>query len=212
VLCLVTLVSGVAALRRAPAETATAITSGSPEMAMEPPAVEQDAAVADAISLPDLVRRLRASTTTSVPRATSTPTTRKSPATTLPPPATTTTTTARPTSAAPATTSSTTPLTPLTTLIDAVVPPAVAVAGAITRTDSGVASWFNAPDGTCAHRTLPMGTVVKITRPENDASTTCRVNDRGPAAGTGRLIDLSLDTFQKLASKDAGLIEVNIAW
>jgi rare lipoprotein A (peptidoglycan hydrolase) len=54
--------------------------------------------------------------------------------------------------------------------------------------------------------------MVKVTRIENGAAATCRVNDRGPAAGTGRLIDLSLDTFQKLASKDTGLVRVNIEW
>ena len=75
-----------------------------------------------------------------------------------------------------------------------------------------MASWFNAPDGTCAHRTLPMGTMIKVTRNHNGATATCKVNDRGPTAETGRLIDLSLDTFEKLAAKEAGLIDVRIEW
>ena len=61
--------------------------------------------------------------------------------------------------------------------------------------DAGIASWFNAPDNTCAHRTLPFGTMVKVTRRANGAVAFCKVNDRGPTVATGRLIDLSMDTF-----------------
>jgi rare lipoprotein A (peptidoglycan hydrolase) len=57
-----------------------------------------------------------------------------------------------------------------------------------------------------------MGTLVKVTRNQNGASATCKVNDRGPTVETGRLIDLSADTFEKLASKEAGLIDVRIEW
>ena len=106
----------------------------------------------------------------------------------------------------------TTPLTPLTTLVEKVVPPAAAVAATLTASDSGVASWFGAPAATCAHRTLPMGTLVKVTRNHNGASATCKVDDRGPTLETGRLIDLSLDTFEKLAASEAGLIDVMIEW
>jgi rare lipoprotein A len=75
-----------------------------------------------------------------------------------------------------------------------------------------MASWFDAPDGTCAHRDLPLGTIVTVTRTATGASTTCRVSDRGPSLATNRVIDLSLDTFAKLASPDAGVIEVRIEW
>lgn len=92
------------------------------------------------------------------------------------------------------------------------VPPAVAVPAALTKTDSGIASWFGAPAATCAHRTLPMGTMVKVTRNHNGASAICRVDDRGPTLETGRLIDLSTDTFEKLAATEAGLIDVRIEW
>ena len=41
---------------------------------------------------------------------------------------------------------------------------------------------------TCAHRTLPFGTRVKVTRPDNGKSVVVRVNDRGPhVAGKTRL-------------------------
>jgi hypothetical protein len=107
-----------------------------------------------------------------------------------------------PVSAVPATsTPSTTPLAPL---LQTIVPTAAAVLG--------VASWFDAPAGTCAHRDLPLGTIVKVTRTSTGASTTCRVADRGPSLATNRVIDLSQDTFAKLASTDAGLIEVKIEW
>lgn len=134
-------------------------------------------------------------------------TTRKSTPTTTSDPATTTTTPAPVRAATPP---ATTPLTPLTTLLEKVVPPAAAVA--VMRTDRGVASWFGAPAATCAHRTLPMGTMVKVVRNENGASATCKVDDRGPTVETGRLIDLSLDTFEKLAASEAGLIDVRIEW
>ena len=78
--------------------------------------------------------------------------------------------------------------------------------------DAGVASWFNAPDRTCAHRTLPFGTMVTVTRPATGAVTSCKVDDRGPTVETGRLIDLSMDTFAALAPTSSGLIDVTIAW
>ena len=213
-LCLVTLVAGFLALRRPQGESSTAIRvdsagGGVPASAGAPPPQTPAAA---AISLQDLALALppRATTSTTRPRTT---TTTKMP--------TSTTTTVRPATPitapkpAPAPATSTTvvkPLTPLTTILAAVVPPAAAVSGALTRTDSGVASWFKAPAATCAHRTLPMGTVIKVTRMHNGASASCKVDDRGPTVETGRLIDLSLDTFEKLAASEAGLIDVRIEW
>jgi hypothetical protein len=106
---------------------------------------------------------------------------------------------------APSAPPTSTPVTiPLAPLLKAIVPTAAAVLG--------VASWFDAPAGTCAHRDLPLGTIVKVTRTSTGASTTCRVADRGPSLATNRVIDLSQDTFAKLASTDAGLIEVKIEW
>jgi rare lipoprotein A (peptidoglycan hydrolase) len=114
--------------------------------------------------------------------------------------------------AARATTTTVSPLTPLTTLVEKVLPDAAAASSALTRSDSGVASWFKTGERICAHRTLPMGTEVKVTRTATGASATCTVADRGPAVGTGRLIDLSPDTFDKLADRGAGLIDVTIQW
>ena len=43
---------------------------------------------------------------------------------------------------------------------------------------------------TAAHRTLPFGSLVRVTNPHNGRSVTVRINDRGPFV-RGRTIDLS---------------------
>jgi len=108
----------------------------------------------------------------------------------------------------------------LSVTLTAAAPPTVAPAPSVPaatarvsgHNDAGVASWFNAPDATCAHRTLPFGTMVRVTRPATGAVVTCKVDDRGPTVETGRLIDLSMDTFAALAPTSAGLIDVTIEW
>jgi rare lipoprotein A len=70
---------------------------------------------------------------------------------------------------------------------------------------TGVASWygfdfvfrstasgerFNPLAMTAAHRTLPFGTLVRVTRLDTGASVTVRINDRGPFV-EGRIIDLA---------------------
>ncbi len=77
--------------------------------------------------------------------------------------------------------------------------------------ENGQASWFHAPDGTCAHQTLPFGTLIKVTSLSTGTSTTCTVDDRGPFI-TGRVIDLSYDTFEKLAHPGSSVIDVVIEW
>jgi rare lipoprotein A len=44
---------------------------------------------------------------------------------------------------------------------------------------------------TAAHRTLPLGSMVRVTNLESNHSVIVRINDRGPFV-TGRIIDLSL--------------------
>ena len=56
------------------------------------------------------------------------------------------------------------------------------------RTASGEA--FSNSAMTAAHRTLPFGTMVRVTNPANGKSVTVRINDRGPFT-RGRLIDVS---------------------
>jgi len=50
---------------------------------------------------------------------------------------------------------------------------------------------FNAFAMTAAHRTRPMGSYVRVTNLANGRSVRVRINDRGPARRTGKIIDLS---------------------
>jgi len=79
------------------------------------------------------------------------------------------------------------------------------------RNQTGAASWFSAPDGTCAHNAIPTGTRVTVTRLSTGAITTCVIDQGGPS-DPSRIIDLSKDTFEKLAPVGVGLIEVRIEW
>jgi len=116
-------------------------------------------------------------------------------------PAPTTTTTPAPTTTAPTTT--TAKAAPSTTAKPSPATP---------QRQEGEASHFTeAQSGTCAHRTLPLGTVVKVTNLTNGRSTTCRVADRGPYAD-GRILDLSTAGFTELASISAGVVRVRIEW
>src|SRR5882672_11199356 len=56
---------------------------------------------------------------------------------------------------------------------------------------------------TCAHRTLPFGTRVRVTDPRSRRSVTVTVNDRGPFT-KGRMIDLSLAAAKALRMTDRG--------
>ncbi len=49
---------------------------------------------------------------------------------------------------------------------------------------------YNMTDLTCAHRSLPLGTLVRVTNLLNHKSVVVRVNDRGPYLAS-RVIDLS---------------------
>lgn len=57
-----------------------------------------------------------------------------------------------------------------------------------------------------AHRTLPFGTLVRVTNVDNERSVEVRVNDRGPYVA-GRVADLSLGAARKLGMVDDGVIE-----
>ncbi|MGH2810603.1 MAG: ubiquitin-like domain-containing protein, partial [Actinomycetota bacterium] len=60
----------------------------------------------------------------------------------------------------------------------------------VSHSDTGKATWYSIPGLTAAHRTLPFGTVVRVTNLANGRSTTVTIRDRGPF-GEGRVIDLS---------------------
>jgi rare lipoprotein A (peptidoglycan hydrolase) len=60
---------------------------------------------------------------------------------------------------------------------------------------------------TCAHQTLPFGTMLEVTNLENGASVVVRVNDRGPFV-EGRVLDLSYAAAQRLKMLDSGVAKV----
>ena len=79
------------------------------------------------------------------------------------------------------------------------------------NSETGKASWYQAPAGTCANLSLAFGTVVRVTNLSNNLTTTCRVEDRGPSVA-GRIVDLSEQTFSQIADPSTGVIEVRITW
>jgi rare lipoprotein A len=62
---------------------------------------------------------------------------------------------------------------------------------------------------TAAHRTLPLGTRVRVTNLQNGRTVVVRLNDRGPYID-GRIIDLSRKAAQVLGMVEKGLAEVSI--
>mgnify|MGYP003588038638 CR=1 FL=1 len=91
------------------------------------------------------------------------------------------------------------------------------------RVERGQASWygsyhhgrrtasgekFNKNAFTAAHRSLPFGTLVRVTCVRTGASVVVRINDRGPFKA-GRIIDLSQATARAIGLKGVG--EVSLA-
>jgi rare lipoprotein A len=84
---------------------------------------------------------------------------------------------------------------------------------------TGLASWYGAKHHgkrtasgeifdqnkfTAAHRTLPWGSIVKVTNLENGKAVEVRINDRGPFT-KGRIIDLS-----RAAARALGMVESGV--
>jgi rare lipoprotein A len=70
---------------------------------------------------------------------------------------------------------------------------------------------FDMRELTAAHKTLPFGTRVLVTNPQNGRSVTVRINDRGPYAH-GRTIDLSRAAAEQigLVARGHGTVELAI--
>lgn len=68
---------------------------------------------------------------------------------------------------------------------------------------------FNMAALTAAHRTLPLGSFVRVTVPGTSKSVVVKINDRGPFA-RGRVIDLSYAAAKLLGLQHAGTARVNI--
>jgi rare lipoprotein A len=95
----------------------------------------------------------------------------------------------------------------------------VALAGA----EVGLASWYGEESQgvtasgelydmmklTAAHRTLPLGSKIKVTNLKNNRSLVLRVNDRGPNV-IGRLLDVSKEAAERLGFIHAGKARVKI--
>jgi len=63
---------------------------------------------------------------------------------------------------------------------------------------------------TAAHRTLPFGTRIRVTRLDNGRSVVVRVNDRGPFGRRDRILDLSRAAAERLRMIRAGVVPVRI--
>jgi len=114
---------------------------------------------------------------------------------------------------------------------------------------NGIGSWYGAgnwhgshtangekfrpkKEQTCAHRTLPMNTVVMVEVADTKRKAWCRINDRGPymvrPKGGGPktyrgidlddgyrwvgLLDLSKKTAQKLGTVDRGIFKIHLRY
>lgn len=75
------------------------------------------------------------------------------------------------------------------------------------RTSSGEA--YNKNAYTAAHKTLPFGTIVRVTAQWNKKSVEVRINDRGPYT-YGRVIDLSTAAASELGMLSKGVGEVTL--
>lgn len=60
---------------------------------------------------------------------------------------------------------------------------------------------------TAANRTLPFGTKVEITNPENSKKIIVTINDRGPFKSS-REFDLSQGAFKKIGNLNSGILKV----
>jgi len=95
---------------------------------------------------------------------------------------------------------------------------------AVLLTQVGIASWYGPKfhgrktasgqvydmyGKTAAHKTLPFGSVVRVTDLKTGKNTIVIINDRGPFV-EGRIIDLSLGAAQEIGLDKNGLARVKI--
>jgi rare lipoprotein A len=102
--------------------------------------------------------------------------------------------------------------------------PAIPAGATPLGTETGKASWYGPPyhnrrgsNGevynmhamTAAHRTLPLGSIVRVTNLKTGHSALVRITDRGPFI-PGRVLDLSLAAARKLDVYGPGIAEVKV--
>ena len=107
----------------------------------------------------------------------------------------------------------------------AVETPATRMSHAVAATHRGLCSWYSIRTNrgrttasgvplsddelTAAHRTLPFGTMVRVTNLKNGRSQNVRITDRGPFI-KGRIIDVSMRTAHDLDMVNAGVVPVTV--
>jgi rare lipoprotein A len=69
---------------------------------------------------------------------------------------------------------------------------------------------FDSDEMVAAHRTLPFGTVVRVTNLENDRSVVLRIIDRGPYVGRNTIIDVSKGAARRLQFVRDGRVKVRV--
>jgi len=79
--------------------------------------------------------------------------------------------------------------------------------GSGSRTASG--ERYNPEALTAAHRSLPLGTKIRVTNTRNGRSVVVRINDRGPYV-RGRIIDLSAGAARLLGMIGSGIAPVSL--
>ncbi len=83
-------------------------------------------------------------------------------------------------------------------------------ATAEAQTWTGQASYYRAPhEMTCAHRSLPFGTRLRVTNLRNNRTAVLTVADRGPFI-RGRIVDVSVGAANALGFRSAGVVPVKI--
>lgn len=103
--------------------------------------------------------------------------------------------------------------------------PATPAEHIVTKTLHGEASWYeikcnggtHTASGiplrndamTAAHKTLPMGTIVRVTNLRNDKSVILKITDRGPYI-KGRIIDVTKGAAQKLEFIHKGIVKCKL--
>jgi len=98
----------------------------------------------------------------------------------------------------------------------------IGTVNASASSQSGKVSWYNVTGKTtasgkkgtattAAHKTIAFNTKVSVKNNSNGKTTKVVILDRGPFV-TGRILDMSKESFSKVASLSAGLFNGTITW
>lgn len=95
----------------------------------------------------------------------------------------------------------------------------------VKKTEHGKASWYSIrtnrgthtasgqrlcdKSSTAAHKTLPMGTKVRVTNEANGKSEIVTINNRGPYI-RGRIIDVTIGCAERLGFRQRGVVPIKV--